>query len=83
MEGDPVMTKHNGLNHVLLVATLMSSTIGLTSTVGVLGAFGVTPDEMQAPRAILTDSSSREQDDPLQAPRAERGPDAAAQSQAA
>ena len=69
------MTKHNGLNHVLLVAALVSSAIGLTSTVGVPGAFAVTPDEMQAPRSILTDSTSREQDDPLQAPRAERGRD--------
>ena len=69
------MTKHNRLNHVLLVATLVSSTIGLASTVGVLGAFAATPAEMQAPRVILTDSSPREQDDPLQAPRAERGRD--------
>ena len=71
------MTKHNGLNHVLLVAALVTSTIGMASTVGVPGAFAVTPEEMQAPRAILTDSSSREQDDPLQAPRAERGRDVA------
>jgi hypothetical protein len=69
------MTKHSGLNHVLLVATLVSSTIGLTSTVGVLGVFASAPDEIQAPRVILTDSSPREQDDPLQAPRAESGRD--------
>ena len=39
----------------------------------VVGAFAEGVTEIQAPRVILPDSSIREKDDPLQAPRAEVG----------
>ncbi len=72
------MTKHSGANKVLLIATLVTFTLGLTSTVDVLGAFASAHDDFQAPRVIHSDSSLRD-NDPLQAPRAEvgRGDDAA------
>jgi hypothetical protein len=60
------MTKHNA-NKVLLVATLLISMLGLTSTFGVSGAFAGDIDTIQSPRAISPDSSPLD-NDPLQAP---------------
>jgi hypothetical protein len=60
------MTKHNA-NKVLLVATLLISTLGLTSTFGVPGALAEEIDTIQSPRAIELDSSPVD-NGPLQAP---------------
>ena len=62
------MTKHSGLNKMLLVTTLASFTLGLASTVGVPGVFGGANEEFQAPRVVHPNSSFHE-NDPIQAPR--------------
>jgi hypothetical protein len=62
------MEKHSGLNKMLLATTLVGFTLGLTSTVGVLGAFAGAKDEFQAPRGVHLNTSFGESDPP-QAPR--------------
>lgn len=62
------MAKHNGLQMMLLGATLVAFTLGLTSAVGVPAVVAAPYDDLQAPRAIHLDSEARN-NDPLQAPR--------------
>jgi hypothetical protein len=63
---DADMTKHNA-NKVLLVATLLISTLGLTSAFGVPGVLAEEMDTIQAPRTGGPDSSPFD-NSPLQAP---------------
>jgi len=62
------MTKHNGLKKMLLGATLVAFTLGLTSAVGVPAAVAGPYDDFQAPRSIHLVSVAHD-NDPLQAPR--------------
>jgi hypothetical protein len=62
------MEKRSGLNRMLLATTLVGFTLGLTSSVGVLGAFAEARDEFQAPRGFHLNTSFDE-GDPPQAPR--------------
>ena len=62
------MTKHNGLKKMLLGATLVAFTLGLTSALGAPAAGAGPYDDFQAPRSIHLGSEARE-NDPLQAPR--------------
>ena len=62
------MTKHNGLKKMLLGATLVAFTLGLTFAVGVPAAVAGPYDDFQAPRSIHLGLEARD-NDPLQAPR--------------
>ena len=54
------MEKRTGLNRMLLATTLVGFTLGLTSSVGVSGAFAEARDEFQAPRGFHLNTSFNE-----------------------
>ena len=62
------MTKRNGPNKVLVVATVLGFSLGLTASAGVVGAFAEEKGDLQAPRVVRSDSSPG-LNDPVQAPR--------------